>query len=107
MSSTKPESVINDKAPSAPRRDTLSITDNRTGRQYELPIKNETVRALDLRPMKLYDEDFGLMVYDPAFASTASCSSKITFIDGDKGILSYRGYSIEKLAEKSAYIETA
>jgi citrate synthase len=107
MSSTKPESVVNDKAPSATSRETLSITDNRTGRQYELPIKNETIRALDLRPMKVDKEDFGLMGYDPAFTNTASCSSKITFIDGDKGILRYRGYSIEELAEKSTYIETA
>jgi citrate synthase len=107
MSSTKPESVVNNEAPSAARRDTLSITDNRTGRQYELPIKNETIRALDLRPMKVDKEDFGLMGYDPAFTNTASCSSKITFIDGDKGILRYRGYSIEELAEKSTYIETA
>jgi citrate synthase len=107
MSSTKPESIINDKAPSATGRETLSITDNRTGRQYEVPIKNETIRALDLRPMKVDKEDFGLMGYDPAFTNTASCSSKITFIDGDKGILRYRGYSIEELAEKSTYIETA
>jgi citrate synthase len=107
MSSTKPESVVNDKTSSATSRETLSITDNRTGRQYELPIKNETIRALDLRPMKVDKEDFGLMGYDPAFTNTASCSSKITFIDGDKGILRYRGYSIEELAEKSTYIETA
>ena len=107
MSSTKPESVINVKAPSATGRETLTITDNRTGRQYELPIKNETIRAIDLRPMKVDKEDFGLMGYDPAFTNTASCSSKITFIDGDKGILRYRGYSIEELAEKSTYIETA
>src|ERR1700735_4015501 len=107
MSSTKPESVVNNEAPSATRRDTLSVTDNRTGRQFELPIKNETIRALDLRPMKVDKEDFGLMGYDPAFTNTASCSSKITFIDGDKGILRYRGYSIEELAEKSTYLETA
>src|SRR5450755_728152 len=107
MSSTKPESVINVKAPSATGRETLTITDNRTGRQYELPIKNETIRAIDLRPMKVDKEDFGLMGYDPAFTNTASCSSKITFIDGDKGILRYRGYSIEELAEKSTYLETA
>ncbi|MGB8524831.1 MAG: citrate synthase [Candidatus Acidiferrales bacterium] len=107
MSSTKPESAVNVKSPSATGRETLSITDNRTGRQYELPIKNETIRALDLRPMKVDKEDFGLMGYDPAFTNTASCSSKITFIDGDKGILRYRGYSIEELAEKSTYIETA
>ena len=107
MSSTKPESAVNVKGPSETGRETLSITDNRTGRQYELPIKNETIRALDLRPMKVDKEDFGLMGYDPAFTNTASCSSKITFIDGDKGILRYRGYSIEELAEKSTYIETA
>src|SRR5271154_7419829 len=107
MSSTKPESAVNVKGPSATGRETLSITDNRTGRQYELPIKNETIRALDLRPMKVDKEDFGLMGYDPAFTNTASCSSKITFIDGDKGILRYRGYSIEELAEKSTYLETA
>jgi citrate synthase len=107
MSSTKPESIIGNQIPSATRRETLTVTDNRTGRQYELAIKNETVRALDLRPMKVNTEDFGLMGYDPAFTNTASCSSKITFIDGDKGILRYRGYSIEELAEKSTYIETA
>jgi citrate synthase len=107
MSSTKPESVINNEAPSATRRDTLSVTDNRTGRQYELPIKNDTIRAIDLRPIKINTDDFGMMGYDPAFTNTASCSSKITYIDGDKGILRYRGYSIEELAEKSTYIETA
>src|SRR5450631_4344500 len=99
-------SASND-ASSATRRDTLTITDNRTGRQYELPIKNETIRAIDLRPMKVDKEDFGLMGYDPAFTNTASCQSRITFIDGDKGILRYRGYSIEELAGKSTYIETA
>jgi citrate synthase len=107
MSSTKPESVVNNEAPSATRRDTLSVIDNRTGRQYELPIKNDTIRALDLRPIKVNTDDFGMMGYDPAFTNTASCSSKITYIDGDKGILRYRGYSIEELAEKSTYIETA
>jgi citrate synthase len=107
MSSTKPESVVSNETPSGARRDTLSVTDNRTGRQYELPIKNDTIRALDLRPIKANTDDFGMMGYDPAFTNTASCSSKITFIDGDKGILRYRGYSIEELAEKSTYIETA
>jgi citrate synthase len=107
MSSTKPESVVSNETPSGTRRDTLSVTDNRTGRQYELPIKNDTIRALDLRPIKVNTDDFGMMGYDPAFTNTASCSSKITFIDGDKGILRYRGYSIEELAEKSTYIETA
>jgi len=107
MSSTKPESVVSNETPSGTRRDTLSVTDNRTGRQYELPIKNDTIRALDLRPIKVNSDDFGMMGYDPAFTNTASCSSKITYIDGDKGILRYRGYSIEELAEKSTYIETA
>jgi len=107
MSSTKPESVVSSEAPSATLRETLSVTDNRTGRQFELPIKNDTIRALDLRPIKVNSEDFGMMGYDPAFTNTASCSSKITYIDGDKGILRYRGYSIEELAEKSTYIETA
>jgi citrate synthase len=107
MSSTKPESVLNNEGPTAIRRETLSVTDNRTGRQFELAIKNDTIRALDLRPIKVNSEDFGMMGYDPAFTNTASCSSKITYIDGDQGILRYRGYSIEELAEKSTYIETA
>ena len=87
--------------------DTLTITDNRTGKQYEVPIENETIRAMDLRKIKVNDDDFGLMTYDPAFMNTASCKSKITFIDGDKGILRYRGYPIEQLAEKSNYLEVA
>src|SRR6185369_7982372 len=86
---------------------TLSITDNRTGRQYEVPIENETIKALDLRKIKVADDDFGLMTYDPAFMNTASCKSRIAFIDGDKGILEYRGYPIEELAEKSTYLEVA
>ncbi|MFY9688625.1 MAG: citrate/2-methylcitrate synthase, partial [Candidatus Acidiferrales bacterium] len=89
------------------RRDTLTITDNRNGRQYEVPIKNDTIRAMDLRKIKVADADFGMMSYDPACTNTATCTSKITFIDGDKGILRYRGYSIEELAEKSTYPETA
>ena len=72
-----------------------------------MPIKNDTIRALDLRQIKINESDFGMMSYDPAFTNTASCTSKITFIDGDKGILRYRGYSIEELAEKSTYLETA
>jgi citrate synthase len=108
MNPTKPGSLISSESPSAAaQRDTLTVTDNRTGRQFELPIKNDTIRALDLRPIKVHDGDFGLMGYDPAFTNTASCSSKITYIDGDKGILRYRGYSIEELAEKSTYVETA
>ena len=87
--------------------DTLTITDNRTGKQYELPIENDTIRAMDLRQIKVSDDDFGLMTYDPAFMNTASCKSRITFIDGDKGILEYRGYPIEQLAEKSTYLEVA
>src|SRR5499426_620779 len=87
--------------------DTLSIVDNRTGKKYELPIHDGTVRAMDLRQIKTGPEDFGLMTYDPAFMNTASCRSAITYIDGDKGILLYRGYPIEQLAEQSDYLETA
>jgi citrate synthase len=87
--------------------DTLTITDNRTGKQYEVPIQDGTIKAMDLRKIKEKDDDFGLMTYDPAFMNTASCKSKITFIDGDKGILEYRGYPIDQLAEKSSYLEVA
>ena len=87
--------------------DTLTITDNRTGKHYELPIEHETIKALDLRKIKVSDDDFGLMTYDPAFMNTSSCKSRITFIDGDKGILEYRGYPIDELAEKSTYLEVA
>jgi citrate synthase len=86
---------------------TLSVTDNRTGRQYELPISDGTIRSIDLRQIRVDDDDFGLMTYDPAFMNTASCRSSITFIDGDKGILEYRGYPIEQLAESSSYLEVA
>jgi citrate synthase len=88
-------------------RESLTITDNRTGKSYELPITNDTIRALDLRQIKVKPDDFGMMSYDPAFTNTALCHSKITFIDGDKGILEYRGYPIEELAERSTYLETA
>src|SRR5919199_6726690 len=87
--------------------DSLTITDNRTGRTYEVPIEDGTIRALALRDIKVDDEDFGLMTYDPAFMNTASCRSAITFIDGDKGVLEYRGYPIEQLAEQSTYLEVA
>jgi len=87
--------------------DTLTIVDNRTGKKYELPIEDGTIRAVDLRQVKTSPEDFGLMTYDPAFMNTANCRSAITFIDGDKGILQYRGYPIEQLAEGSDYLETA
>jgi citrate synthase len=87
--------------------DTLTITDNRTGKSYEIPIQDETIRAVDLRKIKVDAEDFGLMTYDPAYMNTASCKSTITFIDGDKGILNYRGYPIEQLADQGGYLETA
>ncbi len=87
--------------------DTLSITDNRTGKTYELSIQDGTIRAMDLRQIKTAPDDFGLMTYDPAFLNTADCRSAITFIDGDKGILLYRGYPIEQLAEHSDYLETS
>jgi citrate synthase len=87
--------------------DTLTITDNRTGKQYELPITEGTIRANDLKKIKTTEDDQGLATYDPAFMNTASCRSRITFIDGDRGILEYRGYPIEQLAEHSTYLETA
>jgi citrate synthase len=107
MNPTKPATEVNNAAPAVARRDTLTVTDNRTGRQYEIPIKHDTIRAMDLRKIKVDESEFGMMSYDPAYSNTASCISKITFIDGDKGILRYRGYSIEELAEKSTYLETA
>lgn len=88
-------------------KNSLTITDNRTGKQYEIPIEHDTIKALDLRQIKVKDDDFGLMTYDPSYMNTAACKSRITFIDGDKGILRYRGYPIEQLAEKSNYLETA
>ncbi|HVC19470.1 MAG TPA: citrate synthase [Vicinamibacterales bacterium] len=87
--------------------DTLTITDNRTGKQYEISVQDGTIRAMDLRQIKTGADDFGLMTYDPAFMNTAACRSAITFIDGDKGILLYRGYPIEQLAEQSTFLETA
>lgn len=86
---------------------TLSVTDNRTGKKFELKIENGCIRAMDLRQMKVDAEDFGLMAYDPAFLNTANCKSAITFIDGDKGILEYRGLPIDQLADKSTHLETA
>ncbi|MEA2341767.1 MAG: citrate synthase [Solirubrobacteraceae bacterium] len=87
--------------------DTLTVTDNRTGQTYEVPITDGTVRAMDFRQMKASEDDFGLMTYDPAFTNTASCRSSVTYIDGDAGILEYRGYPIEQLAEHSTYLEVA
>ncbi len=88
-------------------KDSLTVTDNRTGKTYEVPITDGTVKAMDFRQMKVSEDDFGLMTYDPAYTNTASARSAITFIDGDKGILEYRGYPIEQLAEQSCYLEVA
>jgi citrate synthase len=87
--------------------DTLTITDNRTGDSYEVEVTDGTVRAMDLRQIKVSEDDFGLMAYDPAFTNTASCRSAITFIDGEAGVLEHRGYSIEQLCERSSYLEVA
>jgi len=91
----------------AKRGETLSVTDNRTGESYEVEITDGTVKAMDFRQMKVSEDDFGLMTYDPAYTNTASCRSAITFIDGAKGILEYRGYPIDQLAERSTYLEVA
>jgi citrate synthase len=107
---SNPKSIESPDVPAAaPKqgRDTLTITDNRTGKSYEIPISEGTIKATDLRQIRSGADDFGLMTYDPAFMNTAACRSAITFIDGDKGILEYRGYPIEELAEKSTYLETA
>jgi citrate synthase len=88
-------------------RDTLTVTDNRTGKTYELPIENGAIRAKDLRQIRVDEQDYGLKSYDPAFLNTAACKSRITYIDGERGILRYRGYPIEQLAEKSNYLEVA
>jgi citrate synthase len=88
-------------------KDSLTITDNRTGKAYELPIEDGTIKAMDLRDIKVADDDFGLMTYDPAFMNTAACRSAVTFIDGDRGILRYRGYPIEQLADKASFLEVA
>jgi citrate synthase len=85
----------------------LHVTDSRTGRAYDLPITQGAIRALDLRQIKVSDDDFGLLSYDPAFQNTANCRSAITFIDGEKGILRYRGYPIEELAERASFLDVA
>ncbi len=87
--------------------DTLTITDNRTGKTYELPITHDTIRAMELRQIKVHDDDFGMMTYDPGYLNTASTQSSVTYIDGDKGILEYRGYPIEQLAEYSTFTEVS
>ena len=101
------EEQSTEKGGVATATDSLSITDNRTGETYEVPIEDGTVRAIALRDIKVNEDDFGLMTYDPAFTNTASCRSAVTYIDGDKGILEYRGYPIEQLAEHSTYLEVA
>ena len=87
--------------------ETLTVTDNRTGKTYELPIEDNTIRGLDLRQIKVDEDEFGMLSYDPAFTNTASCRSSITFIDGEAGILEHRGYSIEQLCERSTFLEVA
>ena len=101
------ETQQRDGAGAATATETLTVTDNRTGKQYEIPIEDGTIRATELRKIKTDDDDFGLMSYDPAYMATASCRSAITYIDGEKGILEYRGYPIEQLAEQSSYLEVA
>src|SRR5947209_5777270 len=105
MPTTTAEETVPTKS-EAPR-DALTIHDHRTGKAYEVPVQDGNIRAMDLRQIKVAAGDFGMMSYDPAFLNTASCRSKITFIDGDKGILRYRGYPIEQLAAKANYMEVA
>src|SRR3954463_9493143 len=88
-------------------QDSLSVTDNRTGETYEVEVNDGTVTSMDFRGMKVDEDDFGLMTYDPAFTNTAHCRSAITYIDGEAGVLEYRGYTIEELCEKSSYLEVA
>lgn len=88
-------------------KNSLTITDNRTGSEYEIPVEHSTIRALDLRQIKVDPDEFGMMTYDPAFQNTAACKSNITYIDGANGILNYRGYPIEQLTEKSSFLEVA
>jgi len=107
MNPTKPAAQASGEEAARSGRDTLSIVDNRTGKKYEVLITDGTIRAMDLRQIKVGEADFGLMSYDPAFTNTALCRSRITYIDGDAGILRYRGYPIEELAERSTYLETA
>jgi len=107
MDSALPATQLKSSDAEGARRDTVTITDNRTGKSYEIPITHDSIRASDLRQIKVNPTDFAMMSYDPAFNNTAACISRITYIDGDAGILRYRGYPIEELAEKSNYIETA
>jgi len=105
--STETQKQAGGEVDGAGTQNSLTVTDNRTGETYELPVTDGTVRAMDLRSIKVSDDDFGLMAYDPAFTNTASTRSEITYIDGAAGILEYRGYSIEQLCEDSNYLEVA
>jgi citrate synthase len=107
MATTTEEKKTEGAATGTERRDALTIVDHRTGQSYDVPVTDGTIRAIDLRKIKTAPDDFGLMTYDPAFLNTAASRSAITFIDGDKGILRYRGYPIEQLAERSTYLEVA
>jgi len=107
VSETSTSQDVSDNGGASGSGETLSITDNRTGKEYEVPIEDGTIRATALREIKVSDDDFGLMAYDPAFMNTASCRSEVTFLDGEAGVLEYRGYPIEQLAEKSTYLEVA
>src|SRR5215204_2505549 len=104
---TQAEPQVDASRDGASGGDTLSVIDNRTGKSYEIEITDGTIATMDLRQIKVSDDDFGLMGYDPAFTNTASCRSAITFIDGEAGVLEYRGYPIEQLCEKSSYLEVA
>jgi citrate synthase len=104
---TTEQTIKPEQADGVPTRDVLSVTDERTGRRYELPIEDGAIRAAHLRQIKVSEDDFGLMSYDPAFLNTASCRSAITWIDGDKGELWHRGIPIEQLCEQSSYLEVA
>src|SRR6266545_4646474 len=103
----KEQAATDGAVASAEAREALTVTDNRTGQTYDLEITDGTVRAMDLREIKVSDDDFGLMTYDPAYTNTASCRSAITFIDGEAGILQHRGIPIEQLCEHSTYLEVA
>jgi citrate synthase len=107
MAEEQTESEDGGGVAAAERQDTLTVTDNRTGETYEVPVTDGTVKAMDFRQMKVDENDFGLMTYDPAYTNTASCRSDITFIDGEAGILQHRGYSIEDLCEHATYLEVA
>src|ERR687894_1430542 len=102
----KAQATENGKA-QADGNDSLTVTDNRTGESYDIEITDGTVRAMDFRQIKVSDDDFGLMAYDPALLNTAHCRSSICYIDGEEGVLEYRGYPIEQLCEKSTYLEVA